>query len=250
MMSIRKPIYAGSFYPAEKKVLLDLISEYFSQVRVKKFEGELKAVIVPHAGFIYSGQTAAFAFKLLEVAKPKRVVLFGPSHHDYFEGVFGFSGEWLSPLGRTKIASSGLDVIKNDSEHSLEVELPFLQCVLKSFDFVPLIYGDISSESLANVVDEFESNGTVFVASSDLSHFLSYDNATRVDSVTISKILSLDFNNFNAVGDACGKIGVGALILLAKKFSWKPILLNYRNSGDSVGDKQSVVGYCAIAFFR
>ena len=263
---VRSAFYAGSFYPAEKEVLSKMISDFLKQANVQaqekvkfktekeskqqKFLGKLKAIIVPHAGYIYSGATAAFAFKLIGEVKPKRIILLGPSHYDYLEGAFGFEGVWATPLGKTKVSKSGLNIIKGDCEHSLEVELPFLQSVINDFEFVPVIYGEINPIDLGHIASELKNEETVFVISSDLSHYLSYDLAKKIDNETISAILSLNLEKFIEIGDACGKTGIAALLSLAKKNNWKAQLLDYRNSGDTAGDKNGVVGYCAIAFFE
>ena len=252
-MSVRAPVFAGSFYPADKKVLSEVINDFLLQaggIKNVYKNAHVRALIVPHAGYVYSGATAAFSYNLLRNAKPKKIVLFGPSHYAYFRGALGFSWEWQTPLGKQRVLSKGLNVLTSDKEHSLEVQLPFLQTVLSKFDFVPIIFGEISSQKLAQRIEEFLSSDTVLIASSDLSHYFSYDKATRVDKATINSVLLLDLNEFESIGDACGKTGIGALIILARKNNWKCVLLDYKNSGDTAGDKSRVVGYCAIAFFE
>jgi len=245
---IRKAIYSGSFYPAEEKKLSSMIDGFLSQANPKKILGKLRALTVPHAGYIYSGLTAAFAYKALGIAKPKRIVLFGPSHHDYLNGAYGFDEKWETPLGIVPAAKSRLEVIKNDREHSLEVQLPFLQKVLADFEFVPVIYGEADAKEIAQIAEELSSKDSVIIASSDLSHYLPYEEAKQADNSTIGSILALDLEKFLKIGDACGKIGIAALIILARKNKWRPILLDYKNSGDTSGDKKGVVGYAAIAF--
>ena len=247
---LRKAIYAGSFYPIDKKVLSKMINGFLSKANSKKIEGELKALIVPHAGYIYSGLTAAFAYKILEKSTQDRIILLGPSHYDYFKGELGFIGAWETPLGVTQTQKSDLKVIENDREHSLEVQLPFLQNVLKKFEFVPIIYGETSGESLAHIAMGLSNKKTIIIASSDLSHYNSYETAKKIDNNSINAILSLDVEKFSKDGDACGKIGIISLMLLAIKNNWTPILLDYKNSGDTTKDKKSVVGYCAIGFFK
>ena len=131
----------------------------------------------------------------------------------------------------------------------MKIQLPFLQTVLEDFEFTPIIYGDIDAKELADIINTELNEDSVLVASSDLSHYLSYALAKETDISTINSILKLDFDLFSRIGDACGKTGIAALILLAKKYNWKPILLDYKNSGDTAGDKERVVGYSAIAFF-
>ena len=260
MENTRPPMYAGSFYPASKKELSLMINSFLKKSISKKQKGELKALIVPHAGYVYSGVVAAFAYNLIKAAKSKNIILFGPSHSVYINGAYGFSGIWQTPFGEVKISSSDLPIVKGDKEHCLEVQLPFLQTILKKFEFKPIIYGEISSEELADIIETennaLENNNSknkkdsLLIASSDLSHYLTYAEAKKIDLETINSILELNFEKFEKTGDACGKTGIGALIILAKKNNWKPVLLDYKNSGDTAGDKKGVVGYTAIAFFE
>ena len=217
-----------------------------------KIKGELKGLIVPHAGYAYSGIVAGIGYKLLKENKKENIILFGPSHHNYLEGAFGFNKNWITPLGETKIVSAELPIILNDKEHSLEVQLPFLQSIISNskLTITPIIYGDISSEELADIINTEKNEKSILIASSDLSHYLSYDIAKKVDAHTIQLIVNLDFEKFSSEGDACGKIGIGALMILAKKNKWKTILLDYKNSGDTKGDKENVVGYTCIAFIE
>jgi len=249
MDNIRKAVYAGSFYSASKSELSKSIQTFLLESKPKKFKKKLCALIVPHAGHIYSGSVAAFGFNLIKETKPKKIILIGPSHHDYLNGAFSFAGEWESPLCRTKITQAQLPIVANDKEHCLEVQLPFLQTVLKKFEFTPIIYGDIPAEELADIINSESNTDSVLIASSDLSHYLSYVLAKKVDKETIDAILRLNLKEFEGVGDACGKTIIAALIILAKKNNWEPILIDYKNSGDTAGDKKGVVGYAAIAFF-
>jgi len=250
-INTRPPVYAGSFYPADKEVLTGMIEQFLDEAKVKVQKSKrLRALIVPHAGYVYSGSTAAFAYKMLGQAKPKKIILFGPSHYTYLENAFSFSGEWETPIRNTKLSPADLPIIKNDKEHSLEVQLPFLQTVLKEFEFTPIIYGEMDASELADILNTESNSESILIASSDLSHYSTYALAKKIDSNTINSILTLDFDSFTCDGDACGKIGIHALMLLAKKYNWKPILLDYKNSGDTAGDKNQVVGYCTIAFME
>ena len=259
-VDVRSPQYAGSFYPSNPKelagMLARLLEENTSSSSSKKEHRidfkKIRAAVVPHAGYIYSGPTAAVAYNAIAEAKPKRVVLLGPSHQSYLDGAYSFSGAWSTPLGITHLNNSGLEMhsISNDFEHSLEVQLPFLQSVLDSFELTPIIYGEIEAEDLAKEIAPLASKGTLFVASSDLSHYLPYEEAKSVDAETIEAVLSMDLEKFLRVGDACGKTGIAAVMALAKKKKWKPFLLDYKNSGDTAGDKDKVVGYAAIVFIE
>lgn len=248
-VKIRKAMYAGSFYPEEKGALFGMVDSLLAKASAKKLPARLRALVVPHAGYVYSGPVAAFAYRALALAGPKRVVLLGPSHQAYFEGVYGFGGEWESPLGKIAVQNFGFPVMDDDAEHSLEVQLPFLQVALKKFEFVPVIYGVTAPDALAKISQDALGADGVIIASSDLSHYFPYEKAKHADKQTIDAALALDLDKFMEIGDACGKTGIAALIILAKKHKWRTVLLDYRNSGDTAGDKGSVVGYAAIAFY-
>ena len=241
--------YAGSFYPKEKIKLEKMIKSFLKNTN-KKVNGKLKALIVPHAGYVYSGIVAGKGYNLLKESKKSNIILFGPSHYAAINGAYGFSENWSTPLGTTKITSIDLPVIRNDTEHSLEVQLPFLQYIIPKtrLDLTSIIYGDIPSEELADIINTTKNEDSVLIASSDLSHYLSYDIAKKIDTNTINAILNLDLEKFSKEAEACGKIGIEALIILTKKNNWKPVLLEYKNSGDTKGNKESVVGYTCIAF--
>ena len=252
-MVIRKALYAGSFYPSGatqlesmlKKILLD------NKPNLKKLKispKTIKAIIVPHAGYVYSGITASFAYNALSKTKKRKIILIGPSHHEALQGIYCFNSEWVTPIGKTKaLPLQEVPVIENDSEHSLEVQLPFLQTIFSEFEFFPLLYGDISCEKISEILAPL-SIESIIIASSDLSHFMPYEQAKIMDNITIDAILSLDIKTLKEKGNACGLIGIIALCLLAKKFNWKPVLLDYKNSGDMSGNKKGVVGYASIIF--
>jgi MEMO1 family protein len=244
---MREAVVAGSFYPSEKKELKKMVDGFLEKTKNMAFKGKIVAAIVPHAGYIYSGEVAAKAYSEIKKTKPKKIILLGPSHQEYLDGAYSFNENWKTPLGEVKVTPAHLPIVKNDSEHSLEVQLPFLQSVLKDFELTPIIYGNIDEEDLAEIVEK--ENGFILV-SSDLSHYLPYDNANKVDKNTIKKILDLNTNGLSEEGDACGIIGIMALVILANKKGWKAILLDYKNSGDILGDKKGVVGYASIIFIE
>ena len=247
MAELREAIYAGSFYPAKKDKLLKMVKGFLSKAKTAEEINykKIRAAIVPHAGYEFSGPVAAFAYNAMQEAKPEKIILIGPSHHAYFEGAFTFKNDWVSPLGKVKVKPAKLPAMENDMEHSLEVQLPFLQAVLKKFSLTPVIYGDISQEGLYSILKKEKG---FYLVSSDLSHYLPYEDASKEDKETINAILNLDEEMLDKTGDACGKTGIGALLILAKKNHWKPVLLDYRNSGDTFGDKEKVVGYAAVVF--
>lgn len=251
-MEVREPAVADSFYPGDKEGLSGLIKEYLSKAKLKNFSSRPKAIIVPHAGYVYSGQVAAFAFSVLKAYK--RVVVVGPSHFMVFSGAcYDDSEEWSTPLGSVKLFHPDSDFLfpmnsAHAQEHSVEVELPFLQCVLKNFEFLPVLTGEVDPEELAKDIVGLLNENTLLVVSSDLSHYLPYDGAVALDKKSIDFVLKNDVVGFEKSGDACGKTGIAMLMHIAKLKGWKPVLLNYANSGDVTGDKSEVVGYASIAF--
>jgi AmmeMemoRadiSam system protein B/AmmeMemoRadiSam system protein A len=222
-----------------------------------------KALIAPHAGYMYSGSIAATVYARLTPARGriKRVVLLGPAHRVAVDGLAlpGTIG-FVSPLGVVPIDREAVRSITSLSqvsesraaharEHSLEVHLPFLQTVLGSFAIVPLVVGRASAEQVADVLDRlWGGDETVIVISSDLSHYLTYDKAQVADRETVDTILQCrPLLNHD---QACGATPVNGLLVVARRRSLKPELLDLRNSGDTAGDRSRVVGYASIAFFE
>lgn len=276
---IRKAAVAGSFYPAEKSVLNSQIEDFFQKVPEKKEEGLLRILIVPHAGYEYSGQVAVWGFKQLLNKNYSTVILLGGSHSSWFRGaVIDESDVWETPLGAVEIDKNLAEEIVEEieevtfstsahsGEHSLEVEVPFLQTVLKDFKIVPILFGETNETLLDNLVRVLVKNmskSTLVVVSTDLSHYPSYEIANEVDKTTVDSILSGDSQNFtktivSQMGKgyssletcACGEKAVKVGMRLAQKLGqgeWK--LLNYANSGDTAEDKSRVVGYAAIGFW-
>lgn len=263
MNSIRKPAVAGAFYPGDPEELGKMIKDFLAAAKDIKIPGKLKALIVPHAGYIYSGPTAAFGYKLLSnyADQFSKIILIGPSH---FAGFFGAAesgaSEWQTPLGIVKAGSLKKEVKDigminlipeaHASEHCLEVQLPFLQTVLKDFTIYPLLTGDIRPAALADEIEKALDKETMIIISSDLSHYFPYDKAVKLDSVCNKAIPELDIETMKSRGDACGKTGILVLMHLALKKKWKGKLLDYRNSGDTAGQKDQVVGYGAYAFYE
>jgi AmmeMemoRadiSam system protein B len=257
-MKIRFPAVADAFYPAEEKELKRMISDFLGQAKPPSIKN-LKALIVPHAGYVYSGPVAAHGFKLLEKQEFKKVIAVGPSHYAAFVGAAEDDSDgWQTPLGivRTdrvsrlvKAGTINCFPQAHAPEHCLEVQLPFLQTVLKGdFVFYPLITGEISPSLLAEALEPALSDETLLLISSDLSHYFPYEEAVKRDSTTNKIILSLDVKNAQLI-DACGKTGIITAMHIAKSKKWKARLLDYRNSGDTAGPKSNVVGYSAIAFY-
>ncbi|MCZ6504188.1 MAG: AmmeMemoRadiSam system protein B [Gammaproteobacteria bacterium] len=256
MSAVRLPAVAGTFYPADD---VELSSSVDAMLQVSASGDPCpKVIIAPHAGHVYSGQIAARAYGRLRNAELPitRVVLLGPSHRVGFKGVAATScTAYKTPLGEIPIDSAAVQTILQLSgtgfldeahihEHSLEVHLPFLQRVLPSFSLVPLVVGDATVEEVAGVINTLWGGPeTLLVISSDLSHFHPYAEAQEIDARTSRKILALESN---LVGEeACGCRPINGLLHAVKNKGLKVEQLEVRNSGDTAGDKDRVVGYGA-----
>lgn len=262
MHSVRPPAVAGLFYPENPAALQRVVESLLDQAPVTA-AGAPKALIVPHAGYIYSGSTAARAFRTLQghADTIRRVVLLGPSHRVGFHGIAFCSADYYqTPLGDIPVDQSAFVAISNlpgvglldrahAHEHCLEVQLPFLQKVLHDFTLVPLVVGDVDYDDVAAVLETlWGGDETLILISSDLSHYLDYDNASRLDARTCSAI---EHCQPAAIGEtqACGRIPVQGLLTLARRKQLRIDTLGLCNSGDTAGDRQRVVGYGAWAFY-
>lgn len=260
MTTVRKPAVAGMFYPADAQALRSTLKQLLANATTHG--STPKALIVPHAGYIYSGPIAANAYHLLDSShdKIKRIVLLGPSHRVPFQGLALSSAEFFStPLGDIPIDQAGQSKLLNLSqvsffddahvmEHSLEVQLPFLQTVLDQFSLIPIVVGEASAEEVCEVL-ELVGMGeeTLIVISSDLSHYHDYETARRMDQKTTLIIESLHPENLHE-NDACGRNPIKGLLLLAQKQGLHVSTLDLRNSGDTAGPRDRVVGYGAYRF--
>ena len=263
MHAVRQPAVAGSFYPGHATALAANVTRLIAQARARLADlpdpGPPKALIVPHAGYIYSGSTAALGYALLDPERVSRVVLLGPAHRVPVRGL-ALSGAdaFATPLGEVPIDRPVEDhllrlrqvVTRPEAhawEHSLEVQLPFLQGVLSGFTLVPLVVGDATPDDVAAVIeDAWGGPETLILISSDLSHYLPYDRAVAVDRGTVQRILALQGPLED--GLACGARPVNGLLVAAGRRHLRPHLLGQCNSGDTAGDKGRVVGYAAVAF--
>ncbi len=266
--TIRQPAVAGAFYPGQKRTLQkDIDALLQAAMRVFKPSGQnssthsTKAIIVPHAGYIYSGATAAAAYAHLADRREsiKRVILLGPVHRVPVSGLaLPAAAGFATPLGDIDIDQLAVASIKNlpqivvsapahEQEHSLEVQLPFLQRTLSDFKLLPLAVGDATAEEVAEVLNVLWGGAeTLIVISSDLSHFLPYQTAQAVDAQTVQSILNLSSTLDHQ--QACGCTAVNGLLLAARQHQLQPQLLDLCNSGDTAGDKDRVVGYASFAF--
>jgi len=270
---IRKSVIAGSWYPGNAKILKSDIENFFHQAVDEDIHGQIIGLIVPHAGYVYSGQVAAHAYKKIRGERFDAVIVIGPSHRTYFHGVSVYNqGGYETPLGvvpvdvllANRIMAQGNLVAfhpaAHSQEHSIEIQLPFLQVALGEFHFVPLVMGDQSlqtCETLAESIHAVVGNRKVLVVgSSDLSHFHAYDKAIRLDQVAISSIMKMDGRGLlraleNDMCEACGGGPMVVTMVVSQKLGAERVsLLKYANSGDVAGDKKSVVGYASVVFYK
>jgi hypothetical protein len=260
--SVRQPAVAGSFYPADPGALQAMVDGLLAAVP-RPAGRPPKALIAPHAGYVYSGPIAASAFAAFAglTARPEvtRIVLLGPAHRVAVRGLAlpGVSA-FATPLGAVEVDAGAVESIAglpqvvvsaaaHAPEHSLEVELPFLQAVLGEFRLLPLVVGDASGAEVAEVLERvWGGEETAVVVSSDLSHYLPYDAARRMDGETAGQILALAPPL--GAGRACGARPIDGLLVAARRRGLVPELLDLRSSGDTAGDRRQVVGYGAFAF--
>ena len=233
-----------------------------SQEEYKDEMKKMKGCIVPHAGYIYSGKVAAKVYSFMKELNNKHYTVFiiGPAHRKHIQVSVGNYNSYETPLGAVPVDSKICEKLINDNswdfipsahekEHCIEVQLPFLQKVLKSFSIVPILCGDVSSEEVFTALKDYsEDDNILMVFSSDFSHFLPYEEACKVDKKSINIIQDLDIKNMVNI-DACGVIGVQASMLLMKENNYQLKLLDYKNSGDILGSKNSVVGYGSFVFY-
>lgn len=258
---MRSPAVAGQFYPEDPQKLKQTISHFLDQQPKNLFiPKNIKALIVPHAGYIYSGLVAASAYQNLYLAKcqPKKIILIGPSHHFPIANfVFSSADQWETPLGKIPLyfpfknkRGFVFDDLAFQMEHCLEVQLPFLQIIFQNFQILPiLINNEKESRNLTNFLESILDNETLLIISSDLSHYYPLEIAEKIDAQTINLILQLKTEKIDEI-DACGAPGILTLMYLAKKFDWQVKLINHQTSFDSSGDKTSVVGYGSFVFYE
>ncbi len=257
----RSPAVAGLFYPGEHGALTRTLAKLLDSAQPNE-PGTPKALIAPHAGYVYSGPIAASAYAQLTAARDTihRVVLLGPAHRVAVRGIaLPAAEQFVTPLGTLQIDADAVkrlrilpQVCVSDAahalEHSLEVHLPFLQTVLADFTLIPLAVGDARPDEVAEVIEAvYGGPETLIVVSSDLSHYLPYAQAQSVDRSTCEAILALSSNIDHE--HACGATPVAGLSVVARRKGLRPELLDLRNSGDTAGDRSRVVGYASFAFY-
>jgi MEMO1 family protein len=260
--AIRPAAVAGLFYPADPSELRSVVEDLLAKSKVRHKSESIRALIAPHAGYVYSGPVAAEAFASLPTGNHHvgRVVIIGPAHRMWVQGIAVPSVRaFATPLGKISVDADGIQEIAtlpfvsvddapHANEHALEVELPFLQTVLGSVRIVPLLVGSATPREVAEVLSCLWDDNTLVVVSSDLSHYLRYEDARRHDSATADAIERLDETAID-FEDACGAIPVRALLIEAKHRGLSIERLDLRNSCDITGDRDRdrVVGYGAWA---
>lgn len=261
-MSVRPPAVAGLFYPASPGELASEVSTFIEHARDAVGEvGRPKAVIVPHAGYVYSGSMAALGYALAArwSSEITKVVLLGPCHRVAVDGLaLPAADAFATPLGVVELDVETMTAAReqpqvlvsaaaHEAEHSLEVQLPFLQSNLGQFELTPFAVGRARPQEVADVIDAcWGGEETLIVISSDLSHYLPYAQAQREDAATIEQILALDGPLDH--DQACGATPINGMLVAAERHGLTPTLLGACNSGDTAGDRARVVGYTAIAF--
>ncbi len=264
--SVRPPAVAGSFYPGSPEALRAAVEGLLAGAKppAGRPPKAPKAVIAPHAGYVYSGPVAASAFAAMfaggaHASVVKKVVLLGPAHRVWVRGLALPSAEaFATPLGEVPVDPEGAQAVlrlpqvtvqpePHAPEHSLEVELPFLQVLLGDFEVLPLVVGEADAAEVAEVLEAvWGGEETAIVVSSDLSHYLPYETAQRIDEETAQEILRLGGPIHPQ--RACGAYPVSGLLVAARRHGMAAELLDLRNSGDTAGDRRQVVGYGAFAF--
>ncbi len=265
--AVRKAAVQGQFYPkecAKVKTYFKAFNHTFDTMNIPHHIKSIipRAIIVPHAGHIYSGFTANFAYRFLKQTRAKRIIVIGPSHYHYFKGISGsYYEHYETPCGLLEIDSAylfalakqfdiGFEPIVHQKEHSTEVQMPFLEHYFPQTKVIELIYGDISAKRLANLITALLNNkDNALVISSDLSHFHNLNKAKTLDKYCLKGVEKLDLNTLEKGCEACGFTGIQAMILAAKHLKLSSKLLDYRTSADTSADKSSVVGYMSAMFY-
>jgi len=270
---IRESVIAGSWYSADPKLLKKEIVMYLDRARPPRLEGELTGIIAPHAGYLYSGAVAAWSYKLLLDNLFDRIIILAPSHHASFPAASIYNlGGYRTPLGNVALDRELIeelykyeDLVRyvpnaDSTEHSLEIQLPFLQTVLPSFRLTPVIMGSQDYDYCLNLAKAIASvcsgKRVLMVASSDLSHYYPYEKAKLLDKVCLDRIDALDPEGLaeeveSRRTQACGA-GPMITVMLAGRLlgANRGMVLKYANSGDVSGDMSGVVGYAAAAIYR
>ena len=268
----KDPAVAGTFYPADKDSLKKSVDEFLSKAEKVPANGKLLALISPHAGYVFSGQVAAYGYKQIQGGDIKKVILIGPSHQVSFKGASIYTkGSFKTPLGDVKINGKIAEDLLNETadvrfypeafekEHSLEVQLPFLQRVLKDFTIVPILISSPTKKTFEHLVSKLTDiidEKTLLVASTDLSHYHDYSTAKEMDSKVISAIERLSITDIidllgTGKAELCGGFPVIIVTEVARRSGANlGVVFKYANSGDVTGEKDKVVGYASIGLYK
>ena len=255
--TIRPPAVAGRFYPNDPEELRKTVRTLLRDAYGVDIQGTIRGLVSPHAGYIYSGIVAAAGYRQI-APSTRTVILIGPSHRFPLKGPSIPSvTAYQTPLGDVRLAQLVFKLRKlpifesvpeaHKMEHSLEVQLPFLQVMLKDFEIVPILINSGDPKALAEVLAPHIDNDTLIVASTDLSHYYPYERAVSLDRICTSAITNAEFSRM-PLCEACGKQAVMTLMHIAEIKNWDAKLIDYKNSGDTAGGKDNVVGYASIAF--
>ncbi len=267
-MNIREPAVADIFYPQNPHELSTMIENYLNNVDISIKNKQIKWIVSPHAGYIYSGPIAAYAYDVIKENWnniPKTFVILAPSHHEYMEfASCGIFDEYKTPLGNIKVDLKLGNQLINDyadwfsflpkaheKEHSVEVQLPFLQYVSKwnDFEILPILVGNINPIEIGNILYKISKTKDIFfIVSSDLSHYSSYEDASSIDQNTLRWFLSQNIKTIAETADACGIYPWLVLNQVSILSNWHPKLLKYANSGDTAWWKEQVVGYASLVY--
>lgn len=289
---VRYPAVAGAFYPDGPQELMNMINRFLKGVPEQEVPGELVALIAPHAGYIYSGPVAAYGFKLLQGKEYQTVIVLGPSHRAHFKGGAVYpGGKWRTPLGDVEIDRElAKEIIESSNnfhanttvhaqEHSIEVEIPFLQATLKDFKLVPIEIGSCNlgdcHKMAEGILKAIHKKNVLLIASTDMSHYYPYEIAKRIDGLAIKDLESFDIQKLwdhikrgeiirrNSITDwdktfkenpyieLCGSRPTIITLLVARRLGADKVkTLKYANSGDTAGDKKQVVGYASCAITK
>lgn len=256
---VRESAVAGTWYPSSKDNLNEAIDIFLNKAKTLEIDGKIKALIVPHAGYAYSGLIAAYGFKQLKESYETIIVL-GTPHHYPLQGVsIADVTHYKTPLGEIKLSEKVKQLKKekiinsiqavHEKEHSIEIELPFLQKILGQFELIPIVVGNVNPEELAEILIKYIDDKTLIVVSSDFSHYHPYEEAVALDTTCINFIHKIDIDNA-ASCEACGLMPILTLMHIAKKLNWQNDVVIYANSGDITNDKTRVVGYSSIIFYE
>ena len=259
-MDIRKTVVSGSFYPDNKEEIKRYIKHFNSNFTLEnELEIDIKALIVPHAGYIYSGFTANLAYNIASKQNFENIIVIGPSHRHYLQGAsVAIKKEYETPLGNIEINLELVSKLKNKFdflcfdedahfEHSTETQAPFIKNYFPNAKIIEIVYGKLEYKKLSNLINELlEKENNLIVISSDLSHFYDLEKANYLDKICIDSIKENNIEKLDKGCEACGKIGIKALINTSNKNNYKSKFLYYCTSYDQTKDNKSVVGYTSF----